>query len=127
MIYLTKIVCLLPILSLLLQYNNFNGDTMKKEKIQAEAIRYSKMTESVNDDSIAEAFMNGAAWRINNVWHDREEQPTEDKPILKDCLHWDDHIFHVAKGDSIRTRFNWDSWTKAESLVRWAYIDDLIP
>ena len=67
------------------------------------------------------AFEDGANWRINSVWHKPEEVPETDRQILIERTEgFEIYIF---------TRSYFFSWKDISryNLVRWAYIDDLIP
>ena len=101
---------------------------MTRERIENEA--YSRLDASENEwDAIfnsgySRGFMSGACWRINSVWHDGKEQPSQDK----------DFIYETADGkfetDCIYNseRVNWNTYVnKLSGLVRWAYIEDLLP
>lgn len=69
-----------------------------------------------------EAFSKGAAWRINSVWHDKSERPEIDRKILTyfgtKCF----EIDFLCKED-----FDWEYYADKSGIVRWAYIDDLLP
>nr|DAF23276.1 MAG TPA: hypothetical protein [Caudoviricetes sp.] len=70
----------------------------------------------------ADAFKAGAEWRINHAWHEVEEEPKESA--------W----FIAQNGDSCSDTFimavasnRWKRWCKGMNIVRWAYIEDLLP
>ena len=68
--------------------------------------------------AIADAFEEGAKWRINSVWHEaNKEIPIAFRPIL---VEHDDGKFSVNM-----VAGNMQSCPMAWS--RWAYIDDLLP
>ena len=58
------------------------------------------------------AFIKGAEWRINSVWHDAsKEEPNLWKLILRKDRHGDYDLGYETKKDT----------------VSWAYVKDLIP
>lgn len=74
--------------------------------------------------AIAEAFEHGAEWRINSVWHN----PCDIAEPEKDCL-----VEHMDGDGNVCIRIDWRSeyeWVNAchyDKVLRWAYLDDLIP
>ena len=77
---------------------------------------------AVNYDSRAVAFrayVAGAEWRINSVWHDASEKPDTDKGDLL-------VIVKDAFGKDVYVRQN-AYYVLKYGCVRWAYIKDLIP
>ena len=74
-------------------------------------------------------FMAGAQWRINSVWHDASEEPEqEDEPILVEYEDWGIECSGYTVCDDI-----WDYRIRLKrdgaccTILRWAYIKDLIP
>ena len=61
-------------------------------------------------------FRKGAKWRINSVWHDPEETPDIDKPLL---------VEHVGGVCSISIIYEIDA--NRRTWKRWAYVKDLLP
>lgn len=49
---------------------------MKREDIKEAAVNYDSRLVAFR------AFMKGAEWRINSVWHDANEQPDRGKDII---------------------------------------------
>lgn len=77
---------------------------------------------AISQEDVENAFVKGAEWRIESVWHDSQEKPalneffvyqTVDEEWETDCLY----------KDTIR----WDVYAVSQRLIRWAYIKDLIP
>ena len=98
---------------------------MTKEQIEKavdEYIGYSpEMDEGIETTMRRNAFKDGANWRINSVWHKPEEVPETDRQILIERTEgFEIYIF---------TRSYFFSWKDISryNLVRWAYIEDLIP
>lgn len=93
---------------------------MDKENIKEPAINY-EPTRFV----AYRAFMPGAEWRINSVWHDAKEEPKYDEYFLYENVV---HAYHVdGIYPSEDEPFVWDDYVKDCGLIRWAYIKDLIP
>lgn len=64
------------------------------------------------------AFIAGAEWRINSVWHDIDkEKPMPGKHVVNE--HWFDFVAEDWK-DLDRIMKKWP-------FKRWAYVDDLMP
>lgn len=106
---------------------------MNKETIEKAADEYStKQWEAENDfecrdcmDIIAPpAFVAGAEWRINSVWH----KPCDIAEPGKDCL-----VEHMDGDGNVCIRIDWRSeyeWVNAchyDKVLRWAYVTDLLP
>lgn len=77
---------------------------------------------AISQEDVENAFVKGAEWRIDSVWHDSQEKPvinesfvyqTADEEWETDCLF----------KDTIR----WDVYVVSQKMTRWAYIKDLIP
>lgn len=86
---------------------------MKREDVEKAAVNYDSRLVAFR------AFIDGAEWRINSVWHEGSEKPDTDKGDLlvtvtdefgKD-VHFRQNAYYVIK----------------YGCVRWAYINDLIP
>ena len=94
---------------------------MNRETIEKAADKYSYEQWKVEDDFYCRdcmgiiappAFVAGAEWRINSVWHDaRKEQPSLWKLILRKDRAGDYELGYKAKDDT----------------VSWAYVSDLLP
>lgn len=103
---------------------------MTKEQIEKAALQCAKdrWGDSESQHVMAKAqgtvygFKQGAQWRINSVWHDKSERPEVDRNILTyfgtNCF----EIDFLHKED-----FDWEYYADKSGIVRWAYIDDLLP
>ena len=74
-------------------------------------------------------FVAGAQWRINSVWHDASEEPEqEDESILVEYEDWGIECSDYTVCDDI-----WDYRIRLKrdgadcTILRWAYMKDLIP
>lgn len=105
---------------------------MTNEDIEKESINYSKENswypgetsyESdiiAMEDSFANAFKAGAKWRINSVWNDASEAPQHSGMLIAICK--DGKAVLCGPNNS-----NWKTTVKIFRIVKWAYIEDLIP
>ena len=66
-----------------------------------------------------QGFKDGANWRINSVWHDAREKPRRNKWYIAQI---GDNAF-----DTFTDSVNWKSYARSLNIIRWAYIEDLIP
>ena len=71
-------------------------------------------------ESFADAFRDGAQWRINSVWHSTKELPQRSGflAVLMDNGLMETMYFSVGIG------FHEN---KLRGYVLWAYVDDLLP
>lgn len=105
---------------------------MKREQIEKEID--ARLEEPDNDwDGIfnsgySRGFREGAQWRINAVWHKKHTViPDVGRPALLELIDPGSHKI-VYKIDSY-SGYEWKELTHYEhaGLVRFAYIDDLLP
>ena len=70
----------------------------------------------------ADAFKAGANCRINKAWHKTEEMPQPNAWFLAQIGNdaFDTFIMEVEA-----ERWKW--WSEGLDIVRWAYIEDLLP
>ncbi|MFR3916682.1 MAG: hypothetical protein ACLTFX_00405 [Phocaeicola vulgatus] len=86
---------------------------MRREDIKEAAINYDSRLVAFR------AFMKGAEWRINSVWHDANEQPDRGKDII---VMYSNKSCRVFLPNGI-----WDNLIKVDKFIKWAYIEDLLP
>ena len=65
-------------------------------------------------------FVEGAQWRINSVWHGASEIPQHSGLLIAICK--DGKALLCGPNNS-----NWKTTVKIFHIVKWAYIDDLLP
>ncbi len=96
---------------------------MKKEDIEKAAGDYSGSSLGFADNNSVmakhKAFADGAEWRIDSVWHDASECPRR-------------NTWYIAQiGDSAFDTFadskNWVNYARGINIIRWAYIEELLP
>lgn len=66
------------------------------------------------------AFVDGAKWRINSVWHDASKAPQQSKMLISICKDGREVLCGPNNSD-------WKTTVKIFFIVKWAYIEDLIP
>lgn len=98
---------------------------MTKEDIENAAIKNIEFQGkldlgSIIENSCRESFVLGAEWRINSVWHDASEAPQHSGMLIAICK--DGKAFLCGPNNS-----NWKTTVKIFRIVKWAYIEDLIP
>lgn len=71
------------------------------------------------DELVEGSFIKGAEWRINSVWHDAKECPERKRNYLAQCKN--------GRFNVIPDSMNWDNFYKKAEIIRWAYIEDLLP
>lgn len=96
---------------------------MTKEDIEKAAGDYSGSSLGFTENNSVMAkhkvFADGANWRINSVWHDASEKPRRNKWYIAQI---GDNAF-----DTFTDSVNWKSYARSLNIIRWAYIEDLIP
>ncbi len=95
---------------------------MEAEEIKKAAANYSGLSLGFKGKAAkieSEAFMKGAEWRINSVWHDANEQPDRGKDII---VMYSNKSCRVFLPNGI-----WDNLIKVDKFIKWAYIEDLLP
>ena len=98
---------------------------MTREDIERKCLEYSQVaTPSYTNGTfdryaIAQAYEEGAKWRINSVWHNKEETPKKGEHI----------IVRISCG-------SFTSWFATDDIMKvfekfgvtiWAYVKDLLP
>lgn len=104
---------------------------MTREQIEQAAIKKLPYSDEECSDSnytlgknvgFKRGFIAGAQWRINSVWHKNGEKlPSENKPIL---------FVNSVGGYEVTVRLtgmDWETFCNNTGLIRWAYVDDLLP
>lgn len=80
-------------------------------------------------DEISEAaFVKGAEWRINSVWHkDKNDVPEEHRNVLIKILNDDVDVDYWVEQYNKRYHSTDNTGIDWDEVLMWAYIDDLIP
>lgn len=105
---------------------------MTREQIEKAAINKLPYTDEECADSnyvlgknvgFKRGFIAGVRWRINSLWHDVSEKPEQDKVFLYEDEFGKYDTDCIYKTESV----DWNMYSRILNLVRWAYIDDLLP
>lgn len=96
---------------------------MIREEIEKAAGEYSGSVLGFKDNPVVmnkhKAFMDGAEWRINSVWHDASEKPDKNQLVVFEC--------RKTYGKGYSVNFGENYLLLKNVLLSWAYIKDLIP
>lgn len=98
---------------------------MTKEDIKKAATEYANeacrpLWRTGNEQVCMVDFMEGAKWRINSVWHDASKAPKQSKMLIAICKDGREVLCGPNNSD-------WKTTVKIFFIVKWAYIEDLIP
>lgn len=98
---------------------------MTREQIEKAAGEYSGSVLGFKDNPVVmanhKAFMDGAQWRIDSVWHDASEKPENGRYILVDKEYRFQEVWKREICD------DWLNDVNYFGVKRWAYLDDLLP
>lgn len=96
---------------------------MTRERIERAAGEYSGSVLGFKDNPVVmnkhKAFMDGAHWRINSVWHDASEKPDKNQLVVFECRKT------YGRGYSVNFGENYDLMKNV--VLKWAYVIDLLP
>lgn len=101
---------------------------MKREDIEKAAKVWAK--DEITKSRIERgkrAFMAGAAWRINSVWHDASERPEKKHANCLVEVKEGDFSFFLVSEFYQSGEFSFMNGICNLVLKRWAYIEDLLP
>lgn len=100
---------------------------MKREDIEKAAKHYSSRDGGVTLQTEIHAFIAGADWRINSVWHDASEEPKKKGYILVHIIDDYNCTIFVAWNINVNPATYWSKIINKNNIVKWAYIEDLLP
>ena len=95
---------------------------MKKRNIKTAAEKYCDECQVSRGmaTELEAAFVAGADWRINSVWHDASEKPKNDKMLV--VLDHNNRPWVLGPDNK-----DWKNTVAIFCVKKWAYIEDLIP
>lgn len=104
---------------------------MTREQIEKAAGEYSGSVLGFKDNPVVmnkhKAFMDGAQWLINSAWHDASEEPEDEKfPILVEYSACGIDCFCFTVCDN-ELDYDMRRHLSYCTVLRWVYIDDLLP
>ena len=108
---------------------------MTREQIEQAALKCAKdrWGDSESQHAMAKAqgtvygFKQGAHWRINSVWHVTFEMPERNRDFLYESARGWFGINNIAKMAKEVHPEDWDRFVEGFDVIRWAYVDDLLP
>lgn len=89
---------------------------MKREDVEKAAVNYDSRLVAFR------AFIDGAEWRINNVWHNVNIEPSEKRVLI--VIESDGHI---SQSNFMVEVDKWKDFVKDADIIKWCYKEDLIP
>ena len=92
-------------------------DNIKEAQNYEDSLIYSSISEQCD---IKKAFIAGANWRINSVYHKASEEPESGKMALAIC----EGNNPVICGPYL---YDWETTVEDFNIIKWAYVRDLIP
>lgn len=96
-------------------------DIKKAAKEYDESLTYSSVKEQYD---VEKAFVKGAEWRINSIWHDASEQPIVGKEALVKYITGDGEMKHRI---DVFCGYEWREMCHYDKLIQFAYIEDILP
>lgn len=82
-------------------------------------------------EDIKEAIGLGAKWAINefikNLWHPASEDPIESAEVLAEAKITESIKTYISFKRNDALFKNWDAYSSCANIIRWLYIDDLLP
>ena len=98
---------------------------MTREQIERAAGEYSGSVLGFKDNPVVmnkhKAFMDGAQWRINSVWHDRAEKADTSKELI---LMYSNGSVRVTL---LNPNLTFDGFLSVDMFIKWAYVSDILP
>ena len=101
---------------------------MTREQIEKAAIK--SADEELDDFECRghrDGFIAGAQWRINSVWHDAIDKPERNRDFLYESARGWFGINNTTKMAREVYPEKWDRFVEGYDVIRWVYIDDLLP
>ena len=82
-------------------------------------------------EDIKEAIGLGAKWAINeflkDLWHPASEEPIESAEVLAEAKITESIKTYISFKRNDALFKNWDAYSSGANIIRWLYIDDLLP
>ena len=81
----------------------------------------------VDEREITRTVGNVLKWRINSVWHDAIDKPERNRDFLYESARGWFGINNTTKMAREVYPEKWDRFVEGYDVIRWVYIDDLLP
>ena len=98
---------------------------MTREQIEKAAGEYSGSVLGFKDNPVVmanhKAFMDGAQWRINSVWHEVRKKPDKGKLLIVEDIDSAYELVYLTNSKP------WEELSKKNHYMHWAYVADLLP
>ena len=98
---------------------------MTREQIEKVAGEYSGSVFGFKDNPVVmnkhKAFMDGAQWRINAVWHDRTEKADTSKELI---IMYPNGLARIIL---LNPNLTFDGFLLVDMFIKWAYVSDILP
>ena len=98
---------------------------MTREQIEKAAGEYSGSVLGFKDNPVVmnkhKAFMDGAQWRINAVWHDRTEKADTSKELI---IMYPNGLARIIL---LNPNLTFDGFLLVDMFIKWAYVSDILP
>jgi hypothetical protein len=82
-------------------------------------------------DGHVAGFNAGAKWAINeflkDLWHPASEEPIESAEVLAEAKITESIKTYISFKRNDALFKNWDAYSSGANIIRWLYIDDLLP
>ena len=82
-------------------------------------------------EDIKEAIGIAANWAINeflkDLWHPASEEPIESAQVLAEAKITESIKTYISFKRNDALFKNWDAYSSGANIIRWLYIDDLLP
>ena len=82
-------------------------------------------------EDIKEAIGIAANWAINeflkDLWHPASEEPIESAQVLAEAKITESIKTYISFKRNDALFKNWDAYCSGANIIRWLYIDDLLP
>ncbi len=99
---------------------------MKQDIEVASRIEREKVTQELHEFAVP-LFKAGAEWRINSVWHDAKEVIIKSGYILVEFKTKRSVSYNIWKIERADVVSYWNVFMAENKIIRYAYIDDLLP
>ena len=83
--------------------------------------------DGIFNSGYSRGFRDGAQWRINSVWHDAIDKPERNRDFLYESARGWFGINNTTKMAREVYPEKWDRFVEGYDVIRWVYIDDLLP
>lgn len=99
---------------------------MKQDIEVASRIEREKVTQELHEFAVP-LFKAGAEWRINSVWHDAKEVIIKSGYILVEFKTKRSVSYNIWKIERADVVSYWNVFMAENKIIRYAYIDNLLP